>query len=99
MTARTDGREALVEQLLVLGELLASAPGCELFLVARSPTSPVVVWVTEVWSSADDHFAANALPDVADRVEAARALLVEQPTAIELVPCAGWSSGWFAGRD
>ncbi len=51
MTARQGRGAALAEQMLNVAEGLRSAPGCELYLINRSPEDGDVIWVTELWGS------------------------------------------------
>lgn len=43
--------DALARKLLQVAEDLRDAPGCELYVINRSPGEPDVVWVTELWRS------------------------------------------------
>lgn len=50
-TAKPGQGDALAARLLKVAEGLRDVPGCELYVINRSPDDPDVVWVTEVWSS------------------------------------------------
>ena len=48
-------RDALVALLLEAAAALQQVPGCQLYLVSVSTSEPETVWVTEVWSSQEEH--------------------------------------------
>jgi quinol monooxygenase YgiN/quercetin dioxygenase-like cupin family protein len=50
-TARPGRGEELAGALIEVAEGLREAPGCELYVINRSPADPDVVWVTEMWQS------------------------------------------------
>jgi|SRR5947209_14550368 len=54
-TARHGGGDALAEHLVAAGEELKGETGCLLFLISRTPDTPDVVWLTEVWVSEAAH--------------------------------------------
>ena len=64
-TAKPGKADALAERLLAVAEELRAVPGCELYLVNRSPDDEDAVWVTEVWSSQEELDAALAETDKA----------------------------------
>jgi quinol monooxygenase YgiN/mannose-6-phosphate isomerase-like protein (cupin superfamily) len=43
--------DSLARKLLEVASGLREAPGCELYVINRSPAEPDVVWVTELWRS------------------------------------------------
>jgi quinol monooxygenase YgiN len=51
MTASAGQGKALAQLMLRVAEGLKSVPGCELYLINRSPSEPDVVWITELWRS------------------------------------------------
>jgi quinol monooxygenase YgiN/mannose-6-phosphate isomerase-like protein (cupin superfamily) len=53
-TAKSGEGVALANVLLRVAEMLRDAPGCELYIINRSPTEPDTVWVTELWRSQED---------------------------------------------
>src|SRR5262249_55898393 len=53
-TAKPGEADALAERMLAVAEGLRAVPGCELYLVNRSPEDGNAVWVTEVWSSQEE---------------------------------------------
>ncbi len=89
MQAREGQGNALAEGLLHAAGLLAHAPGCELYVVSRSPSDEDVVWVTEVWRSPADMDASVTVTGVPDAIERVGALLAAQPQLIETLPVGG----------
>jgi quinol monooxygenase YgiN len=72
MMAREGQRDAL---LAILLNSIHDMPGCRSYVVARDPTDPNAVWVTEVWDSPESHRASLTLPAVKAAIEKARPLI------------------------
>ena len=89
LTAHPGQRDALVQILLAAAELVAKAPGCEVYIVHTSPTEPETVWVTEVWSSEADHDASLAIDGVRELITKARPLIELAPEGIRTIPVGG----------
>ena len=87
--AQPGQRDALVQILLAAAELVAKAPGCELYIVHISPTEPETVWVTEVWRSEADHDASLSIDGVRELISRARPLIAGAPEAIRTIPVGG----------
>jgi quinol monooxygenase YgiN len=51
MTARAGRGDALAQVLLRVAASLTETPGCDLYVINRSPVEPDAVWVTELWES------------------------------------------------
>jgi quinol monooxygenase YgiN len=79
----------LVGHMLEAGRLMADAPGCELYLVSRDGEDPDAVWITEAWSSAEDHHASLGLPGVPELIARARPIIAELGPSQEFVPIGG----------
>src|SRR5699024_9458217 len=56
-------RDALIDILIGSG---SGMPGCLSYVVARDPSDPEAIWVTEVWESQASHQASLSLPAVKD---------------------------------
>lgn len=82
-------RDALVDLLLDSTQHMESMAGCELYLINTSPTEDDVVWVTEVWSSIEDHDASLNFPGAAEAVKIALPLLAGLPERIDVTPVGG----------
>ncbi|GAA1863222.1 hypothetical protein GCM10009836_49480 [Pseudonocardia ailaonensis] len=89
MVAVPGSGAALAEGLLKVAEGMRTAPGCELYVVNRTPDEEDAVWVTEVWS---DEAASDAALN-RDLGEAGFGevlpLLAGPPEFIELNPVGG----------
>jgi quinol monooxygenase YgiN/mannose-6-phosphate isomerase-like protein (cupin superfamily) len=80
---------ALAEALGHAAELVAEAPGCELWLVDRERGDPGTIRVHETWASRELCDAALDLPGVREHAAAVRALLAGAPEVVEGEPLAG----------
>jgi quinol monooxygenase YgiN/quercetin dioxygenase-like cupin family protein len=58
----------LAEKLLDVAQALREAPGCQLYVINRSPDDPDVVWVTELWQSQEQLHAALENPEARARI-------------------------------
>lgn len=92
-TAREGRRDEMAARLLAAAELMAGAPGCDVYIVGEAPDEPDVVWVTEVWRSEDDHEASLDLPGVRGLIEQAMPLMARAPERIDSVPLGGVGLG------
>lgn len=79
-------RDALADVLL---EGLVGMPGCRSYVVARDPTEPDALWVTEVWEDAAHHQASLALPSVRSAIARGRPLIAGFGDAVETEPLGG----------
>ncbi len=98
MTARAGQGDALAEVMLRVAESLSATPGCELYLINRSPSQPDVVWVTELWLSQDQLDGSLAeLETNAGKARLAEVmpLLEGPPERIDVEPLGG--AGYLAG--
>lgn len=79
LQAKEGQGKALADILIQASQLLASAKGCHLYLVAQDRENSDLVRVTEVWDTKEDH--GNSLKD--DKVRAligqALPILAEMP--------------------
>jgi quinol monooxygenase YgiN len=67
--------DALLGLLLQASDLVATAPGCEVWIVNRVPDDPDAVWITEVWRSEADHAASLTVEAVREIITLARPLI------------------------
>lgn len=91
-TAKAGQRDALVARLLRAAELAGKAAGCELYIVNTAVAEADVVWVTEVWASAEDHRASLeglATPEGRALLAETLALLVGPPERTDVLPVGG----------
>jgi quinol monooxygenase YgiN len=89
LTAKPDQRQRVVEILLESGKLFEGNPGCLLYLVGESTDDPDVIWVTDLWTSQEEHATALKDPELRPFVEQAMPLLEGMPEQIEIRPVGG----------
>jgi quinol monooxygenase YgiN len=89
MVATPGDGAALADGLLKVAEGMRSAPGCELYIVNRTPDEADAVWVTEVWASEEDSDAALNRDLGEAGLGAVLPLLAGPPEFIELTPVGG----------
>jgi len=90
-TAKPGRADALAKRLLQVAEGLRTVPGCELYLINRSPEDPDVVWVTEVWTSQADVDASLQSTDQA-QIQEVLALTTGNWERIDVTPLGGVGS-------
>jgi len=92
MTARPGQGSALAQVMLRVASGLQAVPGCELYVINRSPDEPEVVWVSELWLSQEALDASlEALETDAGQAQMAEVmgLLEGAPERIDLEPLGG----------
>jgi quinol monooxygenase YgiN/mannose-6-phosphate isomerase-like protein (cupin superfamily) len=92
LTAHEGQGDALAQLMLQVAESLSGFPGCELYVINRSPSEPDVVWVTELWLSQkaiDTSLQMLQSEDGKARGEQVMALLEGPPERIDLEPLGG----------
>jgi quinol monooxygenase YgiN len=62
--ARPGKRDELVAKFLEIPVMQADNPACEVTLVSTSPDQDDIVFLTEVWTSAEEHERARQSPEV-----------------------------------
>ena len=72
ITLHPGKRDEMVE---ILRSSADGMPGCLSYFVAKDSADENVVWVTEVWHSAEDHQASLSLPAVKAVLPRARSLV------------------------
>lgn len=87
MKATAGQRDALIAILL---DGVAGMPGCRSYVVARDPSDPDGIWVTEVWDDAASHKASLSLPSVQDAIARGRPLIAGFEQQIETEPVGGY---------
>lgn len=65
-------RDELIEILL---EGTTEMPGCRSYIVAKDPTDPNGIWITEVWDDEASHRASLQLPAVKAAIARGRPLI------------------------
>jgi quinol monooxygenase YgiN len=84
--ARPGKRDELIAKFTEAGELQQDNPACELTLVSASPDDPDVVFLTEVWRSADEHERARQSPEVQAWAQGMPELVEGPPESTPLDP-------------
>jgi quinol monooxygenase YgiN len=79
LTARPGQRDALAQLLLDATRLPSGLPGCEVYVVSLDQKDANVVYVTEVWTTEQDHDVWQALPEVRAVIEQGRPLIATMP--------------------
>ncbi|MDX5435579.1 MAG: antibiotic biosynthesis monooxygenase [Pontibacter sp.] len=79
LTATPGQGQQLVAILLQASKLVATAQGCQLYLVSQSPNDTDTVWVTEVWDSKTDHDNSLQVPGVRELISQAMPILAGMP--------------------
>ena len=88
LRARPGKRDALAAKFLEVAELQAENPACELSLVSASLEEDVV-FLTEVWTSAEEHERARTSPDLQAWAEEMPALVAGPPETTPLALVGG----------
>lgn len=89
LIAKPGQREQVVQILLESGTLFDDNPACLLYLVSESADDPNLVWVTDVWTSQEEHAEALKAPELRPFVERATPLLEGMPEQMEIRPVGG----------
>lgn len=72
MTAAEGQRDALID--ILLGGT-TQMPGCLSYIVAKDPSDPNAIWITEVWDTEASHKASLSLPAVQTAIARGRPLI------------------------
>lgn len=81
------------DELAAILASMGSMPGCLSYIVARDPSEPDVLWVTEVWESEQAHTDSLALPGVQAAIAAGRPLIAGFESRVETEPVGGIGLG------
>lgn len=87
MRAAREQRDALAEILL---EATGSLPGCLSYVIAADPADPEVLWITEVWETAEAHDASLSLPQVQAAIARARPIIAGFEQRTQTTPLGGF---------
>ncbi|MBB3112949.1 quinol monooxygenase YgiN [Paenibacillus phyllosphaerae] len=74
-TAKAGERDTLANILLEAAHAMHAIPACETYVVHLSETEPDVLWVTEMWTSAEAHAASLAQPETRAAIAQAMPLI------------------------
>lgn len=79
-------RDALIAILI---EGVSGMPGCLSYVVAKDPTDPDALWVTEVWDGQESHKASLTLAPVRDAIARGKPLIAGFGERFETTPVGG----------
>ena len=82
-------RQRVVEILIESGKLFDDNPACLLYLVSESTDDPNLIWVTDLWTSQQEHAEALKAPELRPFVQEAMELLEDMPEQIDIRPVGG----------
>ncbi len=88
MRTRPQRRDEVIEILLSGADGLRAA-GCQLYAVATDAADDSVIWVTEIWDSAEQHDASLQLPETRAAIGQAMPMLTGEFTRQELTVVGG----------
>ena len=80
-------RDTLIAILL---EGVSGMPGCLSYVVAKDPTDPDAIWITEAWESQARHTASLSLPSVQAAITKARPIIAGFGERFETEPVGGY---------
>jgi quinol monooxygenase YgiN len=83
------GRRDEVVGILLLGADGLRAVGCVLYAVCTDPDDTDLIWVTEIWDSAEHHDTSLQLPDVKAAIAVAMPMLTGEFTRQEVTVVGG----------
>lgn len=86
MIATPGRRDALIGFLL---DGTGAMPGCLSYIIARDPTNPDAIWITEVWIDRQHHADSLKLPAVQAAIAKARPIIAGFGERFETVPVGG----------
>jgi quinol monooxygenase YgiN len=84
-----EGRRDEVIAILLGGADGLRAVGCQLYAVCTDPADADVIWVSEIWESADKHDASLQLPGTKAAIGQAMPMLTGEFTRQELTVVGG----------
>jgi quinol monooxygenase YgiN len=88
LRARQGSRDDVIDILLSGADGLRSA-GCQLYAVCTDPADADMIWVTEIWESAERHDASLQLPETRAAIATAMPMLTGEFTRQELTVVGG----------
>jgi quinol monooxygenase YgiN len=85
LRARAGKRDELVAKFLEVADMQRDNPACQLMLVSSSPEEDDVVFLTEVWTSAEEHERARHSSEVQAWAAQMPSLVAGPPKSTPLV--------------
>lgn len=87
------------ELIAILIDGIAGMPGCLSYVVAKDPTDPDAIWITEVWDSQESHQASLSLPSVQQAIRRGKPLIAGFGERFETAPVGGYGLGDTGGNN
>jgi quinol monooxygenase YgiN len=84
-----EGRREEVIKILLAGADGLRAAGCQLYAVCTDPGDDDLIWVSEIWDSAEQHDASLQLPETRAAITTAMPMLTGEFSRQELVVVGG----------
>ena len=85
LRARSGKRDELVAKFLEAADMQRDNPACQLMVVSTSPEEDDAVFLTEVWTSAEEHERARQSPEVQAWATGMPSLVDGAPETTQLV--------------
>lgn len=79
LKATTGNGDELASILLEASRLMATAPGCHIYIVSQDAQDDTLVWITEVWDTEQDHDNSLSVGGVKELISRAMPLLEGKP--------------------
>jgi quinol monooxygenase YgiN len=76
--------------IAILLEGTSEMPGCLSYIIAKDPTDPNAIWITEVWENQATHQASLSLPSVQQAIAKGRPLIAGFGERFETEPVGGF---------
>lgn len=89
LPAKPGMREQLVAQLVHAAALMQSEASCRLYVVSTADADPDGVYVTEIWTSPEDHAASLKREDVRALIAETMPLIAGAPTGTRMRAAGG----------
>jgi quinol monooxygenase YgiN len=72
MRSQSDKRDEVIT-IMTAGSV--KMPGCLSYVIAKDPTDPDGIWITEVWIDKDSHAGSLKIPEVIETIKKAMPLI------------------------
>lgn len=79
LQAKEGKNEELAAILIKASELVSTAKGCKLYVIASDGTKPNTIWITEIWDSKEDHDNSLQVSGVRELIGTAMPLIDGKP--------------------
>lgn len=79
LVAKPGASQKLADILLQASQMVSTAKGCKLYVIAKDVADPDAVYITEIWDSKDDHDNSLKVPGVRALIEQAMPVIGMPP--------------------